>query len=383
VGAVAVVVAVSGEYHLTLYLTALLFFLTAFELAAAWLERRPTPWAPAGAVAGGVALGVAYVLVVFAYVFRGGDVQGGNGDYGEVLRLAPGSALWLVGKDLATLGEGMVYVGWAVVVLAAAGLVAALVGRGRARAARPYAVLAVPLLFLTLGPAGDLGAFRPYRFLAEHVSVVGLQRVPQRLMVLTGLVLVLLAVCALDLAAERLLAAWPRLAAWPHLAPLAAAALLAATVLLLNHYVVARNVVMEDVVDNRVVTTLRAAGDRAGPILGVPLRDQVSATTYVAALSRRRALNAYNQTPAPWQDERMIQLAPIAAGRPDPAALALLRATGTTQVVVINEPHVYAPGMWRAVVDRLVASGSFRLVTTDGPFALLELTGRPQGVQGP
>ena len=134
---------------------------------------------------------------------------------------------------------------------------------------------------------------------------------------------------------------------------------------------------MEDVVDNRVVTTLRAAGDRAGPILGVPLRDQVSATTYVAALSRRRALNAYNQTPAPWQDERMIQLAPIAAGRPDPAALALLRATGTTQVVVINEPHVYAPGMWRAVVDRLVASGSFRLVTTDGPFALLELTGRP------
>jgi hypothetical protein len=383
VGAVAVVVAVSGEYHLTLYLTALLFFLTAFELAAAWLERRPTPWAPAGAVAGGVALGVAYVLVVFAYVFRGGDVQGGNGSYGEVLRLAPGSALWLVRKDLATLGEGMVYVGWAVVVLAAAGLVAALVGRGRARAARPYAVLAVPLLFLTLGPAGDLGAFRPYRFLAEHVSVVGLQRVPQRLMVLTGLVLVLLAVCALDLAAERLLAAWPRLAAWPHLAPLAAAALLAATVLLLNDYVVARNVVMEDVVDNRVVTTLRAAGDRAGPILGVPLREQVSATTYVAALSRRRALNAYNQTPAPWQDERMVQLAPIAAGRPDPAALALLRATGTTQVVVINEPHVYAPGMWRTVVDRLVASGSFRLVTTDGPFALLELTGRPQGVQGP
>ena len=315
-----------------------------------------------------MALGVAYTLVVFAYVFRGGDVQGGNGDYGEVLRLAPGSALWLVRRDLATLGEGMVYVGWAVVALAAAGLVAALVGRGRARDARPYAVLAVPLLVLTLGPAADLGPVRPYRFLAEHVSAVGLQRVPQRLMVLTSLVLVLLAVCALDLAAERLLAARPRLA------PVAAAALLAGTVLLLNDYVVARNVVMEDVVDNRVVTALRAAGDQAGPILGVPVREQVSAATYVAALSRRRALNAYNQTPAPWQDERMRQLGPIGAGRVDPADMEILRATGTTQLVVINEPHIYKPGRWRTVIDRLVASGHFRLVTADGPFALLEVT---------
>jgi hypothetical protein len=371
VGAVAVVVAVSGEYHLTFYLTALLVFLTAFELAAAWLDRRPAPWAPAGVVTAGVALGVAYVLIVFAYVFRGGDVQGGNGDYGEVLRLAPGSALWLVRRDLATLGEGMVYVGWAVVALAAAGLVAALVGRGRVRAARPYAVLAVPLLFLTLGPAADLGGVRPYRFLAEHISVVGLQRVPQRLMVLTSLVLVLLAVCALDLAAERLLAARPRLA------PVAAAALLLGTVLLLNDYAVARNLVMDDVDDNRVVGALRAAGDRAGPILGVPVREQVSATSYVAALSRRRALNAYNQTPAPWLDQRQQLLAPITAGRADPAALGILRATGTTQVVVINEPHVYEPGRWRTVVDRLVASGHFRLVVTDGPFALLELTGRP------
>jgi hypothetical protein len=370
VGAVAVVVGVSGEYHLAMYLTALLCFLTAFELAAARLARRPAPWAPAGVVAAGVALGAAYVLAVFAYVFRG-DVQGGNGSYGEVLRLAPGSALWLVRRDLATLGEGMVYVGWAVVALAAAGLVAALAGRGRPRAARPYAVLAVPLLFLTLGPAADLGPVRPYRFLAEHLSVVGLQRVPQRLMVLTSLVLVLLAVCALDLAAGRLLAARPRLA------PVAAAALLAGTVLLLADYVVARNLVMEDVAGNRVVAALRAAGDRAGPILGVPVRDQVSATSYVAALSRRRALNAYNQTPAPWLEERMRRLQPIASGRADPAALAILRQTGTTQVVVINEPHIFEPGRWREVVDRLVASGHFRLALTDGPLALLEVTGRP------
>jgi hypothetical protein len=328
-------------------------------------------WAPAAVVAAGVALGVAYTLVVFGYVFRG-DVQGGNGGYGEVLKFAPGSALWLVRRELARSGEGMVYVGWAVVVLAAVGLVAAMVGRGRPRSARPYAVLAVPLLFLTLGPAADLGPFRPYQFLAEHLSVVGLQRVPQRLMVLTSLVLVLLAVCALDLAGERLLAARPRLA------PVAAAALLAGTVLLLGDYVVARNVVMDDVAGNRVVAALRAAGDRAGPILGVPVRDQVSPTTYVAALSRRRVLNAYNQTPAPWLKERMRQLQPIASGRTPPAALEILRATGTTQVLVINEPHIYPqPGQWRQVVDRLVASGHFRLALTDGPLALLELTGRP------
>ena len=369
VAAVAVVVAVSGEYHLSLYLTVLLCYLTAFELASAWLARRPAATAP-GAVAGGVALGVAYVLVVFAYVFRG-DLQGGNGDYGEVLKFAPVSALWLVRKGLARLGEGMVYVGWAVVALAAVGLVAAMVGRGRPRTARPYAVLAVPLLFLSLGPAADLGGFRPYRFLAEHVPVVGLQRVPQRLMVLTSLVLVLLAVCALDLAAERLLAVRPRLA------PVAAAVLLAGTALLLADYMVARNAVMDNPADNRVVTALRGAGGRAGPILGVPVREQVSATSYVAALSRRRALNAYNQTPAPWLNERMRQLQPISRGRVDPAALEVLRGTGTTQVVVINEPHIYQPGQWRQVVDKLVASGHFRLALTDGPFALLELTGQP------
>jgi hypothetical protein len=43
--------------------------------------------------------------------------------------------------------------------------------------------------------------------------------------------------------------------------------------------------------------------------------------------------------------------------------------------VVINEPHVYEPGDWRAVVDRLVASGRFRLVAADGPLALLEVSG--------
>jgi hypothetical protein len=157
----------------------------------------------------------------------------------------------------------------------------------------------------------------------------------------------------------------------------AAAVLLAGTALLLADYMVARNAVMDNLADNRVVTALRGAGGRAGPILGVPVREQVSATSYVAALSRRRALNAYNQTPAPWLNERMRQLQPISRGRVDPAALEVLRGTGTTQVVVINEPHIYQPGQWRQVVDKLVASGHFRLALTDGPFALLELTGQP------
>jgi hypothetical protein len=366
---VAVLVAVSGEYHLALYLTALLGCVCAWQLAAARLAGRPVPWGPAAVVLGGVAAGVVYVLAVFAYVFRG-DVQGGNGDYREVLRLAPGSPLWLVRRELAAFGEGMVYVGWAVAALAAVGLVAALAGRGRRRAARPYALLAVPLLFLTLGPAADLGRFRPYRFLAEHVPLVALQRVPQRLMVVTSLVLVLLAVCALDLAGGWLLAARPRLAR-----P-AAAALLAGTVLLLHDYVVARNVVMEDIDGNRVVAALRDAGDRAGPFLGVPVREDVSATSYVAALSGRRTLNAYNQTPAPWLAERQRRLAPIGQGRVDPDAVGILRRAGTSQLVVINEPDTYGPGEWRQVVDRLVASGRFREVATDEPLALLELTAR-------
>jgi hypothetical protein len=53
----------------------------------------------------------------------------------------------------------------------------------------------------------------------------------------------------------------------------------------------------------------------------------------------------------------------------------VLRATGTRQVVVVDEPRVFAPGEWQAVVDGLVASGRFRLVARDGPLALLELTG--------
>jgi hypothetical protein len=43
--------------------------------------------------------------------------------------------------------------------------------------------------------------------------------------------------------------------------------------------------------------------------------------------------------------------------------------------VVVDEPHIYCCDQWRQVVDGLVASGRFRLVVDDPPFALLELVG--------
>jgi hypothetical protein len=384
-GGAVITVAVSGELHLILYITGLVCFVAAFALAAALLARRfgpapdrPVPWGPAVVVLAAVALGASYTMAAFAYVFRG-DVQGGNGQPDELLFYAPRSVLWLVHRAAVGLGEGTIYVGWAVVVLAAAGLVAAVAGHGRARAARPYAALLVPLLFLTLGPGAHVGPLSPYSFLADHLPFLDLQRVPQRLMVVTGLLLVLLAVGTLDLAGEWLLAARRPIAA-----PLAAAALVAGTVLLLHDGALSRTVLMEDLASNRVVRVLRAAGDRAGPIVGVPvipkLSTRTSAVTYVAALSRRRTLNAYNQSPAPWLPVRLGQLAPLNRGGVDAAALKALADTGTTQVVVINQLLVYQPGEWRSIIDGLVASGRFRLVATDGPLALLELTSRsPSG----
>jgi hypothetical protein len=370
--AVTLTVAASGEYHLILYLSALLAFLVAFELLAALVGRRGVPWGPLAVALATVAGGMAYTLAAFHYVF-GGSVQGSNGQYRQVEHFAPASALELVRLDVASTSEGPIYLGWVLLGLATAGMAAALLGRGRARAARPYAALLIPLLFLSLGPAADLGPVRLYRFVFDHVPFLSLQRVPQRLMVVTCLVVVLLAVVALDLAGRRLLAARPQAA------PPAAVALVAGTALLLAGNVYARNVVTEDLAGNQVVAALREAGAEAGPIVGLPLEQQVSpwnsATTYIAALSRRQALNAYNQTPAPWLDERVRCLRSLRRGNPDAEALALLRRTGVRQLVVVNEPHIYPAGRSRALVDRLVRSGRFRPVVSDGPLTLLELTG--------
>jgi hypothetical protein len=377
-GAVVITVAVSGELHLIMYIAGLVCFVAAFVLIAGLLARRPgaaparpVPWGPAGVVMAATVLGVSYAVAAFAYVFHG-DVQGGNGDQNELLFYSPKSVLWLVHRAAVMLGEGTIYVGWAVIALAAAGLVAALAGLGRARAARPYAVLLVPVLFLTLGPAARVGPVRPYSFLADHVPFLDLQRVPQRLMVVTSLLLVVLAVGALDLVAGWLLAALPRAA------PLFAVALVVGMVPLLHDYALSRNVLTEDLARNQVVTALRAAGDQAGPIVGVPVFPEVStrtsATTYVAALGRRRTLNAYNQSAASWQLERMRRLVPLNRGRVDAAALRVLTGTGATQIVVINQAQVHKPGEWRSIVQGLVASGRFRLVVSDGPLALLELT---------
>jgi len=211
-----------------------------------------------------------------------------------------------------------------------------------------------------------------YRFLFDRLPFLSLQRVPERLMVVTALVLVLLAVSALDVAGQLLAGRRRALVA-------AGVVLCLATVALLADYRVSTNRLEPDRADNRVVAALRAAGDGAGPVLGVPILAQAvtwnSSSTYLGAQSRRLVLNAYNQTPAPWQADRVARLDPLNRGQADPAALEVLRQTGTRQVVVIDEPRVFAPGEWQATVDRLVASGRFRLVAHDGPLALLELTG--------
>jgi hypothetical protein len=66
-------------------------------------------------------------------------------------------------------------------------------------------------------------------------------------------------------------------------------------------------------------------------------------------------------------------LEPLNRGQVTPAALEVLRRTGTRQVVVVAEPRVYGPGRWRAAIDGLVASGRFAQVAVDGPLALLRL----------
>jgi hypothetical protein len=367
--AVTLTVAVSGEFHLILYLTGLLAYLAVWTLVAALAGRQAVPWGPLAAVAATVGVACAYVLAAFHAVFQG-SVAGENGSWQQVVLYSPASVWAMTRKLFGTQGEGLIYVGLPRVVLAALGLVAALVRR---RAVLAYAVLAVPLVALTYGARTRIAGVQVYRLLFDHLPFLSLQRVPERLMVVTALVLVLLAVTALDVAGELLLAGRGR-------ALVAAGLVLAlATVALLADYRVSRNRLEPDRADSRVVAALRTAGDDAGPVLGVPIMGQAvtwnSSTTYLGAQSRRRTLNAYNQTPAPWLAERVARLEPLNRGQADPAALQALRQTGTRQVVVIDEPRVFAPGEWQRTVDRLVASGRFRLVTRDGPLALLELAG--------
>jgi hypothetical protein len=366
--AVVLTVAASGEFHLILYLTGLLGFLVLWTLVAGLAGRGRVPWGPLATAVVVVGVGCAYVLLAFHTVFKG-SVAGENGSWQQVVLYSPASVWAMVRKSFGTQGEGLIYVGWPLLVLAGLGVVAAVVRR---RAVLAYAVLAVPLVMLTYGARTQVAGVRVYRYVFDHLPFLSLQRVPERLMVVTVLVLVLLAVTALDVAGELLAGRRRALVA-------AGVVLSLVTVGLLADYRVSRNRLEPDRADNRVVAALRASGDGAGPVLGVPIMPQAvtwnSVSTYIGAQSRRRTLNAYNQTPAPWQADRVARLDPLNHGQADPAALEILRQTGTRQVVVIDEPRVFAPGEWLATVDALVASGRFRLVTRDGPLALLELTG--------
>jgi hypothetical protein len=367
--AVTLTVAASGEFHLILYLAGLLGYLAAWTLVAALAGRSRVPWGPLAVTVVSVGAGCAYVLLAFHAVFKG-SVAGENGSWQQVVLYSPASVWSLVHKSFGTQGEGLIYLGWPLLVLACLGLVAVV---ARRRAVLAYAVLAGPLVLLTYGARAQVAGVRVYRLLFDHLPFLSLQRVPERLMVVTALVLVLLAVTALDVAGE-LLAGRSRA-----LAAAAALVLCLATVALLADYRVSSNRLEPDRADNRVVAALRAAGDGAGPVLGLPILGQSvtwnSASTYLGAQSGRRVLNAYNQTPAPWLAERVARLEPLNRGQADPAALQVLRQTGTGQVVVVDEPRVFAPGQWQATVDALVASGRFRLAARDGPLALLELTG--------
>ena len=389
--AVTLTVGLSGEYHHSLYLSGMLGFLVVWRLVEAALRRVPVPLGPGALALAAVAVTDAYVVASFRWVF-GGGVAGTNGRYDEVVRYAPRGLLTLVHKDLGELGEGLVYLGWPVVLLALAGGVAVLLRRRGAVA--PYAVLAVPVLFLTFGPAADLALQRalarvglpddlaPYRFLFDTVPFLELQRVTARMLVLAALLLVLLAVVALDGATRWAARRWGPDGRRPRfgrpLRALAVVALVLGIAWLVNDYRMLRTVVRPAETGNRVTVALRDAGDRAGPFLGLPVHGPTvpwnAASSYLASQTGRRTLNAYNQSPMGWLETRAAALEPLNQGRVDDAALAVLRATGTRQVVVVNEPHVYpCCDAWRAVVDGLVASGRFRLVLDDPPFALLEL----------
>ena len=81
-------------------------------------------------------------------MFAGGQVAGNNGDWEQILLRSPTSVLSLVHKDYRLVGS-VVYLGWGLVLLAAVGIVLILLRR---RADLPYAVLALSVVVLTLGP---------------------------------------------------------------------------------------------------------------------------------------------------------------------------------------------------------------------------------------
>jgi hypothetical protein len=386
--AVPLTVAFSGELHLVLYMTATLLFLAAAAAVIARSRRASVPWPPLAVAAVAALAPCAYALWMFTHVF-GGRVDGGNGSWQQVELFTIGP-LALVRTEFGLYGEGLVYVGWVVATLAAAGAVLAVAKWRRMVTALPYALLLPPVVFFTFGPRIAVGGFEPYRTLFSLLPLLSFQRVPQRLMVVTDMVLVLLAVVAVDRLggqpgrrlASRLLAVAAPADGGSVLAPSGAGArragaalIVAVTLLILVDYRFADAVIYPGETDNAVIERLAVDGDAAGPVLGLPILGKTwhynSASTYVAALSRRRVLNAYNQTPAPWLDQRTAALEPLNRGVVSPQALALLRATGTRQVIVTNVAGVYDPGQWSRVIDGLVASGQFRLIVRDEPMALL------------
>ena len=82
--AVTLIVALSGEFHLMLYISGLVLWLTIWSLAGAALARRRPPWVPLGVSVGATVAGCLYAVLAFRWAFRGG-VAGPSGKYGEVI----------------------------------------------------------------------------------------------------------------------------------------------------------------------------------------------------------------------------------------------------------------------------------------------------------
>ncbi len=109
--AITLTVAVSGEFHLILYLTGLLGYLVVWTLVASLAGRRGVPWGPLASVVVTLGVACAYVLGVFQAVFKG-SVAGENGSWQQVVLYSPGSVWALVRKSFGTQGEGLIYIGW-------------------------------------------------------------------------------------------------------------------------------------------------------------------------------------------------------------------------------------------------------------------------------
>ena len=255
--AITLTVAVSGEFHLILYLTGLLAYLVAWTVVASLAGRIRVPWGPLTAVVATLGVACAYVLGVFQAVFKGRwparTAAGSRSSSTPPARSGPWSARASAPRARGSSTSAGRWPCWPRSVWSRSW--------SRRRAALAYAVLAVPLVVLTYGARADIGGVHIYRFLFDHLPF-------------------------LSLSGSRSADGGDRPGPGPAggdrrgrgrglLAGRRRALVAAAVALspghggLLADYRVSRNRLEPDRADNQVVVALRAATDAAGPVLGI------------------------------------------------------------------------------------------------------------------